>query len=380
MNWPSGPPSASPGGGWPLGAPPAPAAPPPPVRQRRPWGAIIAGVVGVLVVSGLVAALVALAAGEDQEASPPGTSSPVAVSPVPDTPAPVSASSDEPIADAAAAVGPSVVLIGTGAGEGSGIIYDKAGFIVTNAHVVGTSRTVSVQLADGAIYDDAVVVGADSIRDVAVVRITPRAELVAASFGKIDEVRVGQTAVAIGSPFGLEQTVTAGIVSAVGRVISDRNPVEMIQTDAPINPGNSGGALADRRGRVIGMNTSIRTTSSNSGSVGVGFAVPADTFLTIASRIVHGESLSVAFLGIRGSTPTSGVSGVVISSVTSASPAENAGLEAGDLITALNGSKVSTMAGLSARIQLQKPGDVAELTVVRDGTARQVKVTLGAVR
>jgi putative serine protease PepD len=203
---------------------------------------------------------------------------------------------------------------------------------------------------------------------------------VAATFCKIDDVRVGQTAVAIGSPFGLEQTVTAGIVSAVGRVISDRNPVEMIQTDAPINPGNSGGALADKQGRVIGMNTSIRTTGTSSGSVGVGFAVPADTFLNIAGRIVKGESLAVAFLGIRGSTPTSGSSGVVISSVTSGSPAAGAGLQPGDLITTLNGTKVTTMAGLSARVQLQKPGDTVELAIVRNGTTQKVKVTLGAVR
>ena len=329
---------------------------------------------------GLVAAVIGLAASGDTTTTAEADA-PVASVTTASSPPPISGSSDEPIADVARAVGPSVVLIATDEGEGSGIIYDASGLIITNAHVVGTSKVVSVQLADGTIYDDATVVGADSVRDVAVVRITPKGRVPAAAFGKIDDVRVGQTAVAIGSPFGLEQTVTAGIVSAVGRVISDRNPVEMIQTDAPINPGNSGGALADKQGRVIGMNTSIRTTGTNSGSVGVGFAVPADTFLNIASRIVKGESLAVAFLGIRGSTPTGGGSpGVVISSVTSGSPAAAAGLQPGDLISALNGTKVTTMAGLSARVQLQKPGDVVELTVERNGTGQKLKVTLGAVR
>jgi putative serine protease PepD len=381
MSWPSSPPGPPLGSGWTPGAPPAPTAPPAAPRKRRPWGAVVAAVLGVLVVLGLVGALMVVA--NDDETSSVGepaataTTAPVGAS----APPPVSGpTSDEPIADVAKAVGPSVVLIATDEGEGSGIIYDKAGLIITNAHVVGTSRTVTVQLADGTIYQDATVVGTDTVRDVAVVRFSPKTPVVAASFGKIDDVRVGQTAVAIGSPFGLEQTVTAGIVSAVGRVISDRNPVEMIQTDAPINPGNSGGALADKQGRVIGMNTSIRTTGTNSGSVGVGFAVPADTFLNIAGRIVKGESLAVAFLGIRGSTPTSGASGVVISSVTSGSPAASAGLQAGDLITTLNGSKVTTMAGLSARVQLQKPGDTVELAIVRNGDTQKVKITLGAVR
>jgi putative serine protease PepD len=379
-SWPSGPPSGPPGGGWSPGTPSPPTAPPS-APKKHARGAIVASVLGVLVVLGLVAAFVGLAAGGDDEVAGAAPAAPEVPVSVPSAPPPISGASDEPIADVARAVGPSVVLIATTEGEGSGIIYDASGLIITNAHVVGTAKSVAVQLADGTIYDDATVVGADSVRDVAVVRFTPKGPITAATFGRIDDVRVGQTAVAIGSPFGLEQTVTAGIVSAVGRVISDRNPVEMIQTDAPINPGNSGGALADKQGRVIGMNTSIRTTGTNSGSVGVGFAVPADTFLNVASRIVKGESLAVAYLGIRGSTPTGGgVSGVVISSVTSGSPAASAGLQPGDLISALNGTKVTTMAGLSARVQLQKPGDTIELTIERSGRAQSLKVTLAAVR
>jgi putative serine protease PepD len=309
-------------------------------------------------------------------AGPPTTADPATTAaPVPP---PITGAGDEPIADVARAVGPAVVLISTNTGQGSGIVYDKSGLIVTNAHVVEGVTQVRVQLADGDTYDDGEVVGVDTRRDVAVVRIKPREAIAAAVLGRTDDVRVGQTAVAIGSPFGLEQTVTAGIVSAVGRVVSTTNPVEMIQTDAPINPGNSGGPLADKQGRVIGMNTSIRT-AGGSGSVGVGFAIPSDTFKIIADRIVNGESLDVASLGVRGATPTGGATGMLLSEVKPGSPAAQAGLRLGDLVTAVDGTKVATSAGLSARIQIHKPGDVVEITIVRDGATATVKVTLGTV-
>jgi putative serine protease PepD len=382
--WPTSPPGVPPIGPGPaprpFGSAPAPDGP------GRARGRILIGVVAVLAVLGLLAgAFVALGSDDDTSAvqpasDPGGTELPATTVTTGSGNPPVAGNGDEPIADVARAVGPSVVLIATDEGEGSGIIYDKSGLIVTNAHVVGTFTTVAVQLADGTVFDDAKVVGTDTVRDVAVVKVPTTKDLPAATFGKTDDVRVGQTAVAIGSPFGLEQTVTAGIVSAVGRVISNQNPVEMIQTDAPINPGNSGGALADKQGRVIGMNTSIRTTGSNSGSVGVGFAVPADTFIAIANRIVKGESLAVAYLGIRGSAPTGGGNGgVVISTVQAGSPAATAGLKPGDVITSLNGTKITTMLGMSARVQLQKPGDVIELTIVRDGSTSKVKITLGTL-
>src|SRR5690606_13823297 len=198
----------------------------------------------------------------------------------------------------------------------------------TNEHVVSGFSRVTVRLADGSIYENAEVIGADSRRDIAVVRIEPRGELNVASFAPTDGVHVGQTAIAISSPFGLEQTVTAGIVSAVGRVMSSTNPVEMIQTDAPINPGNSGGPLANVQGQVIGMNTSIRTDGGG-GNVGVGFAIPSDTLLDIAQRIVDGESLDVAYLGVRGSESTGTTAGVVLVEVRPNSPASRAGLREG---------------------------------------------------
>ncbi len=386
MQWPSGPPGSPPT------QPPNPqwhTSPPPPSApkggSRRPWliGAAVVAILALLAVG--VFALRDGSSKAAQGVDHPASSPTLVTTTLGNTgPPPVAGNGDEPIADVAAAVGPSVVLIVTDEGEGSGIIYDKTGLIVTNAHVVtsqagATLSTVSVQLADGTVFNDAKVVGADTVRDVAVVKITTAKSITPATFGKTDDVRVGQTAVAIGSPFGLEQTVTAGIVSAVGRVISNQNPVEMLQTDAPINPGNSGGALADKQGRVIGMNTSIRTSGNSNGSVGVGFAIPADTFIAIAGRIVGGESLSVAYLGILGRVGEGGSPGIVVRTVQPGSPAAAAAIKVGDLITNLNGAKVLSMAAMSARVQLQKPGDVIELTVVRDGSTMKIKVTLGTL-
>ena len=211
-------------------------------------------------------------------------------------------------------------------------------------------------------------------------------ELVPAVFAPTSTVEVGQLAVAIGSPFGLDQTVTAGIVSAVNRVEfggsnpTDQIPVEFIQTDAPINPGNSGGALADRQGRVVGMNTQIRTAGvADSGNVGVGFAVPSDTIVLIANRIVDGESLELAFLGIRGESPTDGTIGAVIVQVDPETPAEAAGLEEGDLIVGLEGEIVASMDELAAEVKLYRPGEMVEFEILRDGQRLLADVTLGSL-
>jgi S1-C subfamily serine protease len=334
----------------------------------------------VALLAGLLGALLGVnAADDDPPTSAPATSVDRNVGNQPGTTVapPISGDVAEPAAAVAQAVGPAVVLIQTSVGEGSGIVYDASGLIVTNAHVVENFTTVDVTLADGEIYENAAVVGADTIRDIAVVRIAPREDLTVATFGSTDDVHVGEIAIAIGSPFGLEQTVTAGIVSAVGRVLSATNPVEMIQTDAPINPGNSGGALADAKGRVIGMNTAIRTADGVGGSVGVGFAIPSDTLTDIASRIVNGESLAVAYLGVRGSAPTGSISGVVILDVRPDSPAEKAGVHEGDEVRAIDGDPVANMSSLSARIQLHRPGDTVELTIERDGQEQTLQVTLG---
>lgn len=311
---------------------------------------------------------------------------PVPSPPVNDAPSPVlpGEGADEPVAAVARAVAPAVVLIQTETGQGSGIIYDDAGLILTNAHVVGQSTAVRVTLASGASVEG-VVIGADPLTDVAVVRIDTDFEFGVAELAPESSVEVGQLAVAIGSPFGLEQTVTSGIVSAKGRVVENFTDdgrlsfVAMIQTDAPINPGNSGGALADRQGRVIGMNTSIRTDGSG-GNIGVGFAVPADTAKLIADRIIAGEPLDQGFLGINGATPTIGEPGVVVGLVTEGSGAAAAGIQIGDLIVGFNDGAIKSMSDLAAAVRLQPPNAVVSVDLIRDGEPLTLQVTLGLLQ
>ncbi|MXW63174.1 MAG: PDZ domain-containing protein [Acidimicrobiaceae bacterium] len=297
---------------------------------------------------------------------------------------PLEGISSEPVADVADVVSPSIVMIVTEKEQGSGVVWDAAnGYIVTNNHVVETSTNVDVEFPDGQTVVGTVI-GGDSTRDLAVIGVDPDEvnSLVQAVFAPTSEVRVGQLAVAIGGPFGLDQSVTAGVVSAVNRVAeggSDREspgPVEMIQTDAPINPGNSGGALADRFGRVIGISTLIRTTSLSGGSIGLGFAIPSDTVVLIAGRIVRGESLDVGFLGIQGETPTDGSPGALVTSVVDGSPADDSGIKAGDLIVAVNGKEISSMADLAAEIKLFRPGEAVDILLLRDGTRLTVRAIL----
>ena len=284
---------------------------------------------------------------------------------------------NEPVVAVAATVSPSVVLVTVESPEGleglgSGIIWDAdSGYIVTNTHVVEDTDSVGVTLYDGTQLE-AEVIGGSSGHDVAVVRVDPQAaELAEAAFAPASSVRVGQLAVAIGSPLGLTGTVTSGIVSAVriqvqgGADPSSPVPVEMIQTDAAINQGNSGGALADWQGRVIGMNTLIQTTSG--GSIGLGFAVPSDTVELIATRIVQGESLELGYLGISGEPGGGDDLGVVIAEVLVGSPAEEAGLETGDVIISVDDEPMHDIAELSAAIKLRRPGETVELTVRRGG-------------
>ena len=320
--------------------------------------------------------------------APPATEVPAptpepVLPPVNDAPSPVlpGEGADEPVAAVAQAVAPAVVLIQNELGQGSGIIYDESGLILTNAHVVGGFTEVQVTLASG-VRVPGEVLGADPLTDVAVVDIDTDFEFGIAVLAPESSVEVGQLAVAIGSPFGLEQTVTSGIVSAKGRVLENiiddgrLSVVSMIQTDAPINPGNSGGALADRQGRVIGMNTSIRTDGSG-GNIGVGFAVPSDTAKLIADRIIAGEPLERGFLGINGGTPLIGEPGVVVGEVTLGSGAANAGIKADDLIVGFNGGAIKSMSDLAAAVRLQPPEATVTVEFVRDGQNLVAEVTLG---
>ena len=293
--------------------------------------------------------------------------------------------SDEPVATVAETVAPSVVRIDTATGTGSGIIYDQNGSVVTNAHVVLGSETVEVQLADGTRATGKVL-GSDPAVDIAILQIQENLNFRKATFATLDTVRVGQLAVAIGSPFGLEQSVTAGIVSAVNRAVptlnienGSRTVLEMIQTDAPINPGNSGGALVDRQGRVVGMNTLIRTDGNVEGNLGVGFAIPTDTIFLVTERLITGESLENGFLGISGQDPTIGRAGALVIEVVNGSPADQSGLQEGDLIIAVDGSPVLGMSELAARIRLTSPGTMVAIDIVRNGEEIGLNVVLGAL-
>ena len=311
--------------------------------------------------------------------------------------APVDDSGDEPVVAVAEALVDSVVLIWVPqdtvdltlgeASHGSGIVFDDGGRIVTNAHVVDDADEVVVGLPNGRLIV-AEVVGFDVRRDVAVLQLTELDDsLVPAVFAFTEDVRVGQLAVALGSPFDLDRTVTAGIVSAVGRVIDSYGcqlgfgaecaGVSMIQTDAPINPGNSGGPLADREGRVIGMNTAIHSTGFTTGNIGVGFAIPSDTVVLVARRLILGEPIGTAWLGIRGESTTDGRPGAVIREVMEGSPAELAGLLVGDRIFRSDGRIIRDMAALRADIQIRLPGSRVELEYERDGEVGLALVQLG---
>ena len=266
-------------------------------------------------------------------------------------------------------------------GQGSGIIYDASGLILTNAHVLGDAETVRVQFADGT-RAEGVVVGTAPAIDVGLIRVDTDMALTPAVFADRSTVEVGQLAVAVGSPFGLQQSVTSGIVSAVGRAIregtGDSAFVEMIQTDAPINPGNSGGALANRFGQVIGMNTLIQTDGLVAGNIGLGFAIPSDIALNIAERILQGESTELGYLGVWGTDPEIGEPGALIVEVEPGTPADDAGLMEGDLIVQMDDEVVSTFTELAAKVQFRVPGTEVELEVARDDSRITLTVVIGS--
>ena len=297
----------------------------------------------------------------------------------------------EPVVAVADTVSRSVVIVRSETGQGSGIALDDEGRVVTNAHVLEDSETLQVLLPSGRMVK-AKVIGSDIRRDVAVIELADvDNSLTPAQFGSSQNLRVGQLAVAVGSPFELNQTVTAGIVSAIGRVepsygceiagtmSAECAGVAMIQTDAPINPGNSGGPLADRNGHVIGMNTSIRTEGFLSANVGVGFAIPSDTVLLVAQRLISGEPIGTAFLGILGETPTDGRAGALIIEVQESSPAYKAGLEVGDLIIRVDRRPILNMQALRADIQLRLPGDEVTLEYIRGEKISEAVVRLASL-
>jgi putative serine protease PepD len=259
--------------------------------------------------------------------------------------------------------------------QGSGFVYDAAGHVVTNQHVVAGAESVSVRLWNGATYE-ATVVGTDPSTDLAVLKIdAPASVLHPLSLGDSSRVQVGQAVVAIGSPYGLEGTITAGIVSALHREMTAPNNftiTDSIQTDAAINHGNSGGPLLDLSGKVIGVNAQIESDSG--GNDGVGFAIPSNTVKSIASQLIANGDVEHAYLGVAIESTDQGAR---LTEVRSGTPAEDAGLEVGDVITAVDGTKITTASALTGAIDAKRPGDRVTLTYLRDGQTRTARVTLG---
>jgi len=263
-----------------------------------------------------------------------------------------------------------------GTAQGSGFVYDGAGNIVTNEHVVEGGTTMSVRFWNGSRYN-ATVVGTDPSTDLAVIKVNAPASLLhPLQLGNSGEVQVGQQVVAIGSPYGLEETVTAGIVSALHRQMTAPNNFtipDSIQTDAAINHGNSGGPLIDLNGRVIGVNAQIKSEGGE--NTGVGFAIPSDTVRSIVSRLATGGVVKHAYLGVSIANSSNG-EGVVLNEVRPGTPASRAGLQQGDVVTAIDGKKVSDFVALGEAIDARTPGDKITLTYTRNGSTHTAQVTL----
>ncbi len=288
---------------------------------------------------------------------------------------------------------------GGGTAQGSGFVFDKEGHVVTNHHVVDGATTARVAFSNGDTYD-ATVVGTDPSTDLAVLKVdAPASVLTPLELGDSSQLAVGDGVIAIGSPFGLEETVTAGIVSALKRQMEAPNGFtinDSIQTDAAINHGNSGGPLLDLRGHVVGVNAQI--SSESGGNDGVGFAIPSNTVETIVTQILTSGDVEHAYLGVGVATVSESVAnelgsaaGVALTEVRADTPAAEAGLRAGtgtrtidgrqyptggDVVTEVDGEAVTTAEDLQRAIDAKQPGDKITLTLSRGGDTRHVEVTL----
>ena len=285
-------------------------------------------------------------------------------------------------------------------GQGSGFVFDADGHIVTNHHVVDGAQSVSVRFWDGSTYD-ATVVGTDPSTDLAVIKVDAPADvLLPLALGDSNSLSVGESVVAIGSPFGLEGTLTSGIVSALNREMTSPNNFTIsnsIQTDAAINHGNSGGPLLNAAGEVVGVNTQIKSDSG--GSDGIGFAIPSATVSSIVPQIISSGAVEHAYLGVGVASLSESVAselgvpaGAMVTEVRQGTPAAKAGLRAasgsemvngqsyptgGDVITAVDGTAITDGASLQSAIDAKRPGDSVSITYTRDGTSTTVQVSLG---
>jgi putative serine protease PepD len=278
-----------------------------------------------------------------------------------------------------AAAGPGVVSVRAGSARGTGFVFDKEGTIVTNAHVVEGRDRASVRFGERGPEVRATVLGVDLSSDLAALRVDPSQPGVVLRpipRADSDRVKVGDDAVAIGHPFGLDRTATAGIVSGVGRRIEAPNGFEIdkvIQTDAPINPGNSGGPLLDSRGRVIGVNSQI-ATGGNRGNVGIGFAVPSNTVEEVIGKLKRGEPIRRAYLGV---STTGALGSVIVQDAPPGGPAAEAGIEPGDRIIAVDGQKVAEPGDVARAVGAKRPGQTIRIEVLRAGSRRVFTARLG---
>ncbi len=387
-------PESTPSERLPAFAPPQPAARPEPAaappapyqeRPRREYTGLKRGLITGLVVGGVLAGGgFALGVGLDDS----GPGDPLEVG------KPLGVSKGGTDATRAGAVynsaGNSVLQIRRGSGSGTGFIVEGPGLIVTNAHVVGNAKTVDVILdRKGSKPVKATVTGTDESSDLAVLKVDPDSlkGRTALPLADSDDVGVGDLAVAIGFPLGLDRTVTAGIVSGIGRQIEAPNGFsidKVIQTDAPINPGNSGGPLLDAKGRVIGVNSQIATAGSQ-GNVGIGFSVPSNTVADVVPKLSTGGKIERPFLGVSTAPPTDGSAGAQVAKVTAGGPASAAGLQGpafaggsgGDVIVSVDGKRVGTPEDVSGAIAGKAPGERVAVEVRRGGNLKKVDVTLG---
>lgn len=366
----------------------APAEPAPVASAQHPRGSgsrTVAAVLATALLAGGVGGAVGatLSSRSAAPAAPTASSAPIVVG----------SSSTTDIEAVSAKVLPSVVQIAfsgqAGSGTGSGVVLNKDGIILTNNHVVaeaadGGSLTVTFQ--DGRTAS-ATIVGRDPGADIAVIRVDGVSDLVPVQLGSSADLKVGQQVVAIGSPLGLSGTVTSGIVSALNRPVvsgdgsgSNQSVLNAIQTDAAVNPGNSGGALVDAQGRLVGINSAIATLGASqgaqSGSIGLGFAIPIDQAKRIADELVANGVASRAVLGVQSQDAQGG--GAQLTTVAEGSGAAAAGLQVGDVVTSLGGTRIANSEGLLATVRSQAPSSKVDVTYVRDGRTSTVTVTLGS--
>jgi S1-C subfamily serine protease len=337
----------------------------------------IAGAAAVAIVIAILALSGALGGGDGSTAAATPTASPTP-SPTRTTTVATSAPAVS-VADIYDRVSPGVVFVESGGGSGSGFVIDREGRIVTNEHVVESGTSYKVRFGENGDPIDAKLLGSDRSSDLALLKIDPKdagEALQPVELGSSENLRPGDATIAIGSPFGLEGTVTSGIVSGLDRTIQAPNGFSIsgaVQTDAAINPGNSGGPLLDGDGRVIGVNSQIATRSGSSS--GVGFAVPVDQVKRVVPYLEKGQDVPHAYLGVASGDAPSG--GAQVGDVVKGGPADKAGVRAGDRIVQIGGQPVRDSDDVAAVVNDHEPGEKVDVVVERGGERRTLTVTLG---